>query len=203
MEEYKRTLQQNSLRRQQLCLNSEPTCDNLNRDTHDLDSVDIKLRTTAIQDGHTGHSVSEGSHDLSDVSPPESDARSASPLVPSSSSQDTSTSAEFSLTTNYNSNNEAQSLSPDDVHILGDRGPAEHVECSSDQASPVMGPVNKGDSSFPTEENWDLEIGASADNMCASSTKDVVSDDFQPEPTYRYFHTSICEVNQLGQRSEC
>ncbi|XP_041351651.1 ubiquitin carboxyl-terminal hydrolase 47-like [Gigantopelta aegis] len=201
VDDYKRTLQQNMLRRQQLCLNCEPTCDSVSgSDAHDLDSVDIKLRTTALQDCHSNHSVSHGCHDNSDSSPQESDGRSNSPMVPSSSSQDTSTSAEFSLTTNYNSNNEGQSPSPDDIQPLGDKGPVEHVECNSDQASPVMGPLNKGET-FHCEENWDLEVGASADNMCASSTKDDVGKDFPMESTYRYFHTSICEITQFGQRS--
>ncbi|XP_046546344.1 LOW QUALITY PROTEIN: ubiquitin carboxyl-terminal hydrolase 47-like [Haliotis rubra] len=206
VKDYVKSSQQSLLRRQQLTLQDEPSsmCNDATSDSPDIDEgisdpvdgIDHKMRAMAIHGCHSDPSVYHSCQDNSDISPQESgsEGRSSSPVGPSTSSQETSTSAEFSLTTNY-TNNDGQSTSPDDLHQLSDKGSGavEHSFSDPEQVSPPCqvspnGDSGDKDSDFKPEENWDLEIGDTADSVCSSmSGKEVMEEEEEETEPQRYF----------------
>ncbi|XP_071112786.1 ubiquitin carboxyl-terminal hydrolase 47-like [Haliotis cracherodii] len=207
VEDYVKSIQQSLLRRQQLTLRADPSsmCNDATSDSPDIDEgisdpvdgIDHKMRAMAIHGCHSDPSVYHSCQDNSDISPQESgsEGRSSSPVGPSTSSQDTSTSAEFSLTTNY-TNNDGQSTSPDDLQQFSDKGSGavEHSFSDPEQVSPPCqvspnGDSGDKDSDFKREENWDLEIGDTADSVCSSITssmsgKEAIEEEEAEPPRY-------------------
>lgn len=159
--------------------------------------IDFKTKrmTLSRSDPSIYHSCQ--SIDIGRVSPlgSVSEGRANSPVGHSSSSQDTSTSAEFSVPTNYRglcNNCEGQEDATDS--LLGDsngREAVEHGDSDSEQtAPPSPGERVVSDTDFKSEGNWESEY-----DHDVTITKE--------EPSKRYFHIVQNDVDMLTkQRSK-
>ncbi|XP_061169219.1 ubiquitin carboxyl-terminal hydrolase 47-like isoform X6 [Saccostrea echinata] len=156
--------------------------------------IDFKLKKTTLSKSDPSIYHSCQSIDNGRVSPlgSASEGRASSPIGHSSSSQDTSTSAEFSIPTSYRglcNISDGQDEAADSV--LGDlnsREPVEHGESDSEQtAPPSPGERVINDTDFKSEENWDSDC----DND-VTITKE--------EASKRYFHIVHNELDLLTKQ---
>lgn len=161
--------------------------------------IDFKLKKTTLQQSRSDPSIYHSCQSIDNgrVSPlgSASEGRASSPIGHSSSSQDTSTSAEFSISTSYRgvcNIYDGQEEATDSVlEDSNSREPVEHGESDSEQtAPPSPGDRVINDTDFKPEENWDSDC----DND-VTITKE--------EPSKRYFHIVQNEMDVLTkQRSK-
>ncbi|KAK3608441.1 hypothetical protein CHS0354_035441 [Potamilus streckersoni] len=171
--------------------------------------IDFRFRTLSLQRGLSQsdpsvyHSCQQAERNSS-LSPQGSDERTSSPLAQSMSSQSTSTSAEFSLSANLNSNCDGNFDSPEEFHLLQEGGQdvSEHI-CGNDSdqhektlpPSPLQSREMDFKEPIQCSENWEAETSDLIPQGKDSEGEEVL------EEIKRYFLAEPIETNFLGQRS--